>query len=375
MDTFSSYQTEILPKFNEMYKIYDISRNGDIFDFMDGPPFVTGNLHMGHLAIGSIKSSILNYKNMRGYSCRNKIGYDCHGVPIESIVNRELNINSLEQLQQIGIVKFNQYCKDTIHRFEGDWEPIYQRIGRWADFDKVYKTMDKNFMESVWWGFSELYKKGLVYRGYKITPYSYPLQSQLSNFEASEGMKDIDTRSIYIRFKAYITDYNLPVYFVAWTTTPWTLPSNIALCVNASLDYEYILDESGDIYILGKDKHINCNIKVKSIIKTVKGSDLVKIKYEPLFPYFKSDKYHTVIADNYVTDSGNTGTDIVHIAPVFGEDDMRVCIDNNIITMHDIQDLETVDKNCKYLSKIVDYANILVFDAETQIIKECGSTE
>jgi len=371
MNTFISYQNSVA--FNQMHKIYNKSKNseryGETFRFMDGPPFVTGNLHMGHLAIGSLKSSILNYKNMTGFACLNKLGYDCHGVPIESIVNRELNITSLEQLEQIGINKFNKYCKDSIHRFEGSWEPIYERIGRWADFTNIYKTMDKNFMESVWWGFSELYKKGLIYRSYKITPYSYALQSPLSNFEANEGMKEIDTRSIYVRFK--VKDQQ-NTYFVAWTTTPWTLPSNIVLCVNASLDYEYVEDELGDIYIIGKDKYKNCNIKIKSIIKTVKGNELIGMKYYPLFPYFESssEKYHIVVADNYVTDSGTTGTDIVHIAPMFGEDDMRVCIEKNIITRFDMPDLESVDDNCKYISKITKYSNLLVFDAETQIIKD-----
>lgn len=368
MDSFAAYQSNV--DFDGMFKIYDVSRHNtseEIFRFMDGPPFVTGNLHMGHLAIGTIKSSILNYKNMRGNICLNKLGYDCHGVPIESIVNRELNITTLEQRKQLGLYQFNQTCKDFIHRFEGDWKPIYERIGRWANFDDTYKTMDKNFMESVWWGFAELYKKGLIYRSYKITPYSYALQTPLSNSEASEGMKEIDTRSIYVRFR--LSDSN-NTYFIAWTTTPWTLPSNIALCVNSSLEYEYVEDESGDIYILGKDKHKNCNLKVKSIIKIVIGSELIGLKYIPLFPYFISDKYHRVIADNYVTDSGTTGTDIVHIAPMFGEDDMRVCITNNIITRDDMPELETVDDNCKYLPKITNYNNILVFDAETQIIKD-----
>ena len=370
MDSFASYQNCV--NFDNMFKIYDVSRHNtseEIFRFMDGPPFVTGNLHMGHLAIGTIKSSILNYKNMRGNICLNKLGYDCHGVPIESIVNRELNITTLEQRKQIGLYQFNQHCKDAIHRFEGDWKPIYEHIGRWANFDNTYKTMDKDFMESVWWGFAELYKKGLIYRSYKITPYSYALQTPLSNSEASEGMKEIDTRSIYVRFR--LNDSNTQnTYFVAWTTTPWTLPSNIALCVNSTLEYEYVEDETGDIYILGKDKHKNCNLKVKSIIKTVIGSDLIGMKYIPLFPYFNSDKYHMIIADNYVTDSGITGTDIVHIAPMFGEDDMRVCITNNIITRDDMPNLETIDDNCKYLPKITNYNNILVFDAETQIIKD-----
>jgi isoleucyl-tRNA synthetase len=369
MNNFVSYQSNISKDFDEMYKIYDVSRNGNQFRFMDGPPFVTGNLHLGHLAIGSIKSCILNYKSLNGYSCLNLLGYDCHGLPIESIANKELDINSLDELKNVGMEKFNLFCKEKIKEFERSWEPIYLKMGRWANFNSVYKTMDKEFMESVWWGFSKLFKKKLIYRGYKVTPYSYPLQSPLSNFEASQNYKEIDTRSIYVRFK--IVDSNESnIYIVAWTTTPWTLVSNIALCVNSNLDYEYIEDESGDIYIVGKDKYKNCNIKVKNILKTVKGSDLSGLKYEPIYTCYINSKYHHIVCDDYVKDSGNTGTDVVHLAPVFGEDDYRVCMDNNIITNDDIPYLESVDENCKYNSKIEKYYGMLVFDAETQIIKD-----
>ena len=157
---------------------------------------------------------------------------------------------------------------------------------------------------------------------------------------------------------------------MAWTTTPWTLPSNIALCVNSDLDYDYILDESDNIYIIGKDKHKNCSIKIKQVLKTVKGSSLVGLRYEPLYDYFVSDKYHYIVSDKYVQDSGTTGTDVVHIAPFFGEDDYRVCKEQNIITDEDIVDLEPIDNNCVFNDKIKKYSGCLVFDVETDIIKE-----
>jgi len=408
MNTFLIYQDKVLEEWNAygMHKIYDINKSTttntsttqDKFIFYDGPPFCSGNLHIAHCAIGTIKSTILNYKAMSGFECTNKLGYDCHGLPIESVANKELGISTLEDLERIGIVKFNEFCKETIRNCERDWEPVYNRMGRWANFDNVYKTMDTPFMESVWWAFAELYKKGLIYRGYKITPYSYALQSPLSNFEASQNYKEVDCKSIYIRFElleqqSQITNHSA-TYLVAWTTTPWTLPANLALCVNAELDYEYIEDVLGDIYIIGKDKYKNANIKPNikpnNIIKTVKGSELVGLQYKPLYNTYENisttGKLHIVVADNYVKESGNTGTNIVHLAPVFGEDDYRVCqekglIDSkntnnnkNINTNTDstimVKSLEIIDCNCKYLPIVSKYTGMLVFDAESLIIKE-----
>ncbi len=356
-----------------MYHIFDNSRNNKTFDFMDGPPFVTGKLHMGHLAIGSIKSSYLNYKHMMGYKCNNKLGYDCHGVPIESIANRELDIKSIDDLENIGINKFNAFCKETITKFEKDWEPVYNKIGRWTNFNDVYKTMDLNFMESIWWGFGELYKKDLIYRGYKVVAYSYPLQSPLSNSEESQNYKDVNTKSIYVRFKVCDQDNT---YLVAWTTTPWTLIANVALCVNKNLDYEYVLvtnnDGSDSIYIVGKDKHKNCGLKIKNIIKTVKGSDLVGLKYEPIYNFYdniKTNNFFQVVEDNYVQESGTNGTNLVHLAPTFGEDDYRVC-KKHLINDDIIRSLDPIDSNCKYISSVNKYAGMLVFDAEPYIIQD-----
>jgi len=347
------------------YTIYDNSRNGQTFDFMDGPPFVTGKLHMGHLAIGSIKSAYLNFKSMSGFKCNNKLGYDCHGVPIEGIANKELNIQSNEDLEKIGIKRFNSFCKETIKKFEKDWEPIYNRIGRLANFDDVYKTMDYTFMESIWWAFGKLYEKGMIYRGYKVVAYSYPLQSPLSNSEESQNYKNVQTKTLYVRFK--ITSLE-NTYIVAWTTTPWTLVANLALCVNKNLDYQYVLSESGETYIVGKDKYSNANIKIKNIIKNVKGSELVGLKYEPIFPYYSNENFFQIVEDDYVKESGSTGTDIVHLAPTFGEDDYRVCMQKKIVTNDIIRSLNPIDENCKYTNIIKKYKGILVFDVETEKI-------
>jgi isoleucyl-tRNA synthetase len=401
MNPFASSQNTILEQWNSygMHRIFDIknininsnsnSNSNDNtklekFTFLAGPPFCSGKLHIGHCAIETIKSTILNYKAMQKFLCTNKLGYDCHGLPIESIANRELNINTTEDLERIGIVTFNQFCKDTIKQCEHDWEPVYNRIARWTDFTNVYKTIDTPFMESVWWAFSELYRKKLIYRGYKITPYSYALQSPLSNFEASQNYKDVECRSIYVRFEV-LPKYqyeNKPTYFVAWTTTPWTLPANVALCVNPNLEYEYVEDDVTHIvYIIGKDKHKQSGLKITTQpLKTVRGSQLIGIKYKPIFPTYTSpyenenEKKFTVVADGYVKDGATTGTNIVHLAPVFGEDDYRVCKLNHIITDELVQSLIPIDDNCKYLPCVKQYAGMLVFDAETQIIKDLKAT-
>ena len=336
------------------------------FNFMDGPPFVTGNLHWGHLTIGSLKSSILNYWRMKGYKCSNKIGYDCHGVPIEAIVNKDLNIKTLEDLQSIGIEKFNQTCKDTIKKFEGEWKPIYEKLGRWADFSNPYKTMDCKFMESCWWAFNKLYNKNLVYRKYKVAFYSYPLQSPLSNFEVQQNYKTKNTKSVYIKFPLDEKINDQQVYIVAWTTTPWTLVANCALCVNAELEYNYIMNDTG-IYIVSKD---NCSLNGE-IIRTVKGAELVGKTYHPYYRY--TEKYisgYKIIADNYVQPAENIGTSVVHLAPAFGEDDNRVCLEQNIITNDNLKYVCPIDENCKYTSIITNHNNKLIFDAEPDIIQE-----
>jgi isoleucyl-tRNA synthetase len=344
----------------------------DNFYFMDGPPFVTGNLHWGHLTIGAIKSSVLNFFNMNNFKCSNKVGYDCHGVPIESIVNRDLNINTLEDLQKIGIVEFNKTCKDTIQKFAGEWKPIYEKLGRWADFSNPYKTMDTNFMESCWWAFAELYKKNLVYRKYKVAFYSYPLQSPLSNFEVQQNYKTKKTKSIYVKFPVKdMKINNMPVYLVAWTTTPWTLIANCALCVNKDIDYNFYQTDNG-VYIMSTN---HCLPKDTPIIKTVKGSDLVGIEYQPYFTYTqKFVKTYRVVSDDYVLPADSIGTSIVHLAPAFGEDDNRVCLEKNIITNDDLYYLCPIDENCKYEKHITNYAGQLIFDAEPAIIQELKET-
>ena len=381
-DNYTNYQVSVLndkftPEFKEAILNMNQNQDGNTFNFMDGPPFVTGNLHWGHLTIGALKSSILNFQRMKGKRCLNKMGYDTHGVPIESIVNTQLNIKSIEDLKSIGIEKFNQTCKESILNFQGEWEPIYNKLGRWTNFQDTYKTMDWKFMESSWWAFSELFKKGLVYRSHKVSAYSTPLQSPLSNFETQQNYKTKNTKSIYVKFQLNSNiledEENETVYLIVWTTTPWTLPMNCALCVNPELEYGFYKLQTNETYIMEKGTQKNAEIK-GTLIKTVKGSELVGLSYLPPFNYM-NDKLGSnafkVVADTYVTSSieSDVGTSIVHLAPAFGEDDYRVCMDKKIITDDDIQTCCPINEDCIYNDTIDDFKGKFILDAEPDIIK------
>jgi isoleucyl-tRNA synthetase len=374
-DNYTNYQVTVLnenftPEFKE--KILNMNKDGEEFNFMDGPPFVTGNLHWGHLTIGSLKSSILNFQRMKGKRCSNKMGYDTHGVPIESIVNSQLNIKSIDDLKTIGIEKFNKTCKESILNFQGEWEPIYNKLGRWSDFQNTYKTMDKNYMESTWWAFSELYKKELVYRSHKVSAYSTPLQSPLSNFETQQNYKTKNTKSIYVKFAIDSENFE-NTFFIVWTTTPWTLPMNCALCVNPDLEYGMYELQTGETYIMQKGAEKNGEFKGK-LIKTMKGSELVGVSYQPLFNYLKSmigSSAFKVVSDAFVLSSAESdvGTGIVHLAPAFGEDDYRVCMDKKVITCEDIQICCPINEDCIYNDIIEDFKGKFILDAEPDIIK------
>jgi isoleucyl-tRNA synthetase len=374
-DNYENYQVAIREQFsNQKFKDSVLLKNNgkNYFRFMDGPPFVTGNLHWGHLTIGSIKSTVLNYKRMKGFNCLNKLGYDTHGVPIESLVNSQLNIKSIQDLKTIGIETFNKTCKDNIHKFKGEWKPIYDKLGRWTNFDNTYMTMDKDFMESTWWAFSELYKKNLVYRSYKVSAYSTPLQSPLSNFETQQNYKKVQTKSIYVKFKVTTPDYENH-FFVVWTTTPWTLPTNVALCVNSELSYDFVKNSENDtVYILESKCNKNADINGKTI-KTVKGLELVGLKYEPVFNYYFTDLNDTafrVVSDSYVTSciESGIGTGIVHLSPAFGEDDYRVCMKNNIINESQINLCCPLNEDCIYNEKISDFTGKFILEANQDII-------
>lgn len=318
------------------------------FKMIDGPPFVSGSPHMGHLAIGSYKSAVCNAKAMLGYDTSFKLGYDCHGLPIEAKVASEQNLTTAD-IEEMGIAEFNKLCDETITKVADSWTPLFKKIGRNADFDNVYMTRDKDFMESVMWIFKTMWDKGLVYSGNKVMPYSYALQTPLSNFEAGQNYREISVKSVFVKF-SLVESPN--TFFVVWTTTPWTLPCNLALCVNARAKYckvlvgdqYYILAASSLAAVFGKK-----NVAKYPIIEEMLGEQLVGTSYQPLFPdTFTADpRFYKVLADNYVKDDGSS-TAIVHLAPGFGEDDFRVCAAAGIVDNLTIANYCPLDHNCKY---------------------------
>lgn len=346
---FSSVEEEICEKWAKESTFHTQNRlskeRGDEeYTFYDGPPFATGLPHYGHILAGTIKDVVTRYAAMTGKTVERRAGWDCHGLPVEYEIDQMLNITHRDQVLEMGIDKYNETCRSIVTRYTKEWQTTITRLGRWIDFENDYKTMDPNFMESVWWVFQQLYEKDLVYQGYKVMPFSTACGTPLSNFEAGLNYQDVNDPAVVVKFPL-IDDEN--VAFLAWTTTPWTLPSNLALCVHDTLEYVKILDKkSGNVYILAKTRL--CQLypamnkkkwkpamaaELYEIQDTFLGNTLVGKKYKPLFDFFAgspdANQFWRVISDNYVTDDAGTG--IVHQAPAFGEDDYRVCLVHNII--------------------------------------------
>ncbi|UIZ24324.1 hypothetical protein KXD40_008443 [Peronospora effusa] len=309
-----------------------LSKDRPPFTFYDGPPFATGLPHHGHILAGTIKDTVTRYAHQTGHYVERRFGWDCHGLPVENEINKKLGVTTKEQVFEMGIDKYNAECRSIVQRYTSEWERVVQRIGRWIDCKNDYKTMEPWYMESVWNVFRTIYEKDLVYRGYKILPYSTACTTSLSNFEANLDYRDTPDPSVIVNFPL-VEDPEIAL--LAWTTTPWTLPSNLALCVNEAFDYVKIKDLKTDkIYILSEARLCQVYPKMTKkgykggefeILEKFKGATLVGKKYVPLFDSFKDwPNAFRVLSDNYVSDSGGTG--IVHQAPTFGEDDYRVCV-------------------------------------------------
>jgi isoleucyl-tRNA synthetase len=297
------------------------------FVFFDGPPFATGTPHYGHILAGTLKDAIPRYFTMKGYRVERKWGWDCHGVPVEFQVEKEHRIGGKPEIEKMGVGKFNELCRNVVMRCADQWEETVERMGRFVDFKDDYRTMDPEYMESVWWVFSELWKKNLIYEGEKVVAYSPKLGSPLSNFEANLNYKNIDDPAVTVKLE--LIDEQ-KTYFLAWTTTPWTLPSNLALCVNPILEYVKIRNEEAqESYWVGRGVLENLGFtqngeytEFYSEENSVLGEKLVGKKYTPLFSFFKDHKNaFQVLGDDFVGESEGTG--IVHMAPT-GEDDARI---------------------------------------------------
>lgn len=346
--------------------------------FFDGPPFISGSgktktsengressgLHAGHCLVSEIKSCIIRYLQMNKCLCYPWTGTDNHGLPIETFVSKLLNLSTPNDIRAYGIDKFNQVCKQTITKYETLWDPVYKAIGRQVDLSHRYKTMDTNFMESVWWVFKQMWNKNLIERSWKILPYSYKCGTCLSNFEVSQCYKNITDTTTYVYFPL-VNEKNTGL--VVWTTTPWTLPCNMAVCVNPDGQYVRVTDSTSRSYIVHENYVNNLRLHEKTIMQYKKGRDMVGTLYYPPFTYF-NDRMFKVICDPFVEISGGIGTGIVHMCPIHGEIDYDVCMSNGIVTLNDIMTLQTVDDNGCFTDKIVDFKGMNVFDSNEKII-------
>ena len=393
-------KTNSSPNFNELeLKILDYWKKNKSFEssvenrkeneneafvFYDGPPFANGLPHYGHLLSGYIKDVFGRYQTQIGKRVERRFGWDCHGLPAEMGAEKELGISGRINIIKHGIDNFNNTCKTSVLKYRDKWHEYVDRQARWVDFDNDYKTMDKSFMESVIWAFKELYKKGLVYRSMRVMPYSWACETPLSNFETrlDNSYRERADKAATVLFRLngkkfendqYIDeklgDLDLSsIYIAAWTTTPWTLPSNLALAVGAELEYAIVKHEDKNILMakssLGKyKKELGEN---PEIIAIVKGADLYNLEYEPLLPYFKGHKNaFRVLVGDFVTEGDGTG--IVHLAPGFGEDDQILCEKENIELVC------PVDNAGKYTSEIDDLKGMLVIEANDEVIKKLKS--
>ncbi|OCT47064.1 Isoleucine--tRNA ligase, cytoplasmic [Cladophialophora carrionii] len=376
---FSAEEAKTLKRWREIDAFQTqlrLSKGNKPYTFYDGPPFATGLPHYGHLLASTIKDIIPRYWSMKGFYVERRFGWDTHGLPIEYEIDKKFNISGPAAVKEMGIAKYNAECKAIVMRYATEWRETIDRLGRWIDFDNDYKTMNPTFMESVWWAFKQLFDQGQVYRSYRVMPFSTALSTPLSQHEAQSNYKDAQDPAVVVAFPL-VEDPDTSL--LAWTTTPWTLPSNIGLAVNGDFEYVKFLDqESGRQFImlesllrtLYKDPK---KAKFK-ILQKLKGSDLQGKRYLPPFDYFYDqykDRAFRVLNASYVT--ADDGTGIVHQAPAFGEEDFRVAMENGIIS-HDYLPPNPVDDTGKFTKEVTDFAGQHVKEADKHIIKHLKGT-
>ena len=345
-------------------KSLEKTRKGKNYIFYDGPPFATGLPHHGHIVASTIKDIIPRYFTMKGFYVDRRFGWDCHRLPIEQEIDKKFQMSASDFVAQHGVKKYNDECRGIVDRYVNEWEKTIGRLGRWVDFENDYKTMDLSFMESTWWVFKSIWEKGLIYQGNKIVPYSPALQTALSNFEAGQNYQDIQDPAITILFR---TKQDANTYFAAWTTTPWTLPSNLSLCVHPEIEYVKVKDLEKNIFIIMAKARLEAykkNFKYEEV-ETYTGAELKGMAYEPLFPYYtelEQKGYFVILNDEYVTTGDGTG--IVHQAPGFGEDDNRVMKAAGLMEV-----VVPLDASAKFVLPVKDFEGKFIKDADKDIIK------
>ncbi|MBE7087349.1 MAG: isoleucine--tRNA ligase [Clostridiales bacterium] len=361
---FLDREKEVLQFWKEN-KIFEqnVSENegGREFTFYDGPPTANGKPHIGHILTRVIKDIIPRYHVMKGEHCLRKAGWDTHGLPVELEVEKLLGIDGKQEIEKYGIEPFIKKCKESVWKYKGEWEKMSDRVGYWADMDNPYITYDDNYIESVWWAIKTIAEKGLLYKGHKIVPYCPRCGTALSSHEVAQGYKDVKETSVFVKFKLKDRDN---AYFLAWTTTPWTLPSNVALCMNPKEDYAEIVTEDGETIIMAEALVGTLFENVKTV-SVKKGMDYEGTEYIPLFDYavgtFKERAYY-ITCDGYVTLTDGSG--IVHIAPAFGEDDA------NVGRKYGLPFVKLVDDRGKMTSETRELSGIFCKDADKLIIKD-----
>ena len=370
---FSKVEESILKKW-DTEKTFDKSisnRDGaNEFVFYDGPPFANGLPHYGHILTGFVKDIIPRFQTMKGSKVDRVFGWDCHGLPAEMESEKELGITGRKQIQDFGVEKFNNHCQESVMKYTKEWEVTVGRQARWVDFENDYKTMDLDYMESVMWAFKQLWDKGLVYEKDRVMPYSWKAETPLSNFETrlDDSYRERKDPAVTVKFEIddtridFENDYKS--YLLAWTTTPWTLPSNLACAVGKEIEYSLITLNNENLIIASSVlENFQDVLEGYKTIKTITGSEIIGSKYLPIFDYFKDTKnaFRVLEADFVNTEEG---TGIVHMAPGFGEDDQLVCEQN------DISIVCPVDDQGKFTSEVKEYENLLVFDANEKIISD-----
>jgi isoleucyl-tRNA synthetase len=349
------------------------ARGANEFVFYDGPPFANGLPHYGHLLTGFVKDVVPRFQTMRGRRVERRFGWDCHGLPAEMEAEKELGVHGRQAILALGIDRFNAHCRTSVQRYTEDWRRFVERQGRWVDFDRDYKTMDLSFMESVMWAFKRLYDKGLVYESYRVMPYSWAAETPLSNFETrlDDSYRPRQDPAITVAFALDPAPGDPgPLKVLVWTTTPWTLPSNLALAVGPEIEYA-LIRKAGEVYAIGAAAAAKYERELGGTagapperIGTLRGAELVGRRYAPLFPYFAARRAagaFRVLGGDFVDTEEGTG--VVHMAPGFGEDDQVLCQANGI------EIVCPVDDRGRFTAEVSDYAGLLVFDANKPIIQ------
>ncbi len=363
-ESFPQIEDRILnlwDKDDSFQKSIDLREGAPTFTFYDGPPFATGLPHYGHLLAGTIKDIVPRYWTMKGFRIPRRFGWDCHGLPIESLIQNELKLSGVAEIRAFGEDNFNESCRSTVLKYTGEWRKTVRRMGRWVDFDRDYKTMDPDFMESVWWVFKQAWDKGLIYQGYRIQPYSPALATPLSNFETNQGYKDRQDPSITLSFPLVGSDEAILV----WTTTPWTLPSNLAIAVGPELEYSLVNHEGKKLWCA--TSRLAAYFKIPEVIRTALGKDLAGRSYEPLFriadayasPAEQEKRYQLYLAD-FV--GANDGAGAVHIAPSFGEEDFQLGATLGLGLF------DPLDEEGKFTAKVAQWQGQGAKDADKSII-------